>query len=192
VPEHYSVPEAVEHVQHAHHLLEESGNSKLRFVPLVAAILAILAGLSGILAGRFGAQVLSLKNEALLHEVNASDLWNEYQAESLKAHLYGLFAQTTSGAAGVSLQVQERKYRAEQTPLSTQARQQEAARDAALTASTALEIRKSNLEVALAFFEVAIVLVSIVAMIKRPQLFPFAGVIGAIGIFFGLRGTLGF
>jgi Domain of unknown function (DUF4337) len=190
--ESYSVHEGVEHAHHAHHALEGSGNRRLRYVPVAAAILAVLAGLSSILSGRMGAHVLSLKNEALLHEVSASDLWNEYQAESLKAHFYDIRAQAADAKVSSSLRTQAQKYRAEQTPLSSQARREEAARDTALAASTVLEIRKSNLEVALAFFEVAIVLTSIAAMIERPILFSLAGILGAIGLFFGLRGVIGF
>jgi hypothetical protein len=192
MPEGYSTREAVHHVEHAHHALIESGSDKLRYVPVVAAILAVCAGLAGILAGRFGAQVLGLRNEALMHEVTASDAWNEYQAESLKAHLYEISAQSAPAAAVASLKTQARKYRSEQAPLMTQARQEETARDAALAASTVMESRKSNLEISLGFFEVAIVLTSIAAMIRRPGLFWLSGIVGLVGAFFGLRGAIGF
>jgi Domain of unknown function (DUF4337) len=190
--ESYSVHEGVEHAHKAHHALEGSGDRRLRYVPVAAAILAVCAGLSSILSGRMGAHVLSLKNEALLHEVSASDLWNEYQAESLKAHFYATSAQSADAKVSSAFRTQALKYRAEQKPLSTQAHHEEAARDAALAESTTLEIRKSNLEVALAFFEVAIVLTSIAAMIGRPILFSLAGILGVIGLFFGLRGMIGF
>jgi hypothetical protein len=192
MPEGYSTREAVHHVEHAHHALIESGNDKLRYVPVVAAILAVCAGLAGILAGRFGAQVLGLRNEALMHEVTASDAWNEYQAESLKAHLYEISAQSAPAAAVASLKTQARKFRSEQGPLMTQARREETARDAALATSTVMESRKSDLEISLAFFEVAIVLTSIAAMIRRPGLFWLSGIVGLVGAFFGLRGAIGF
>lgn len=192
MPEGYSTREAVHHVEHTHHALIESGNDKLRYVPVAAAILAVCAGLAGILAGRFGAHVLALRNEALMHEVTSSDAWNEYQAESLKAHLYEISAQTAPAAAAASLQSQARKYRSEQAPLMMQAHNEEVARDGAIAASTVLESRKSNLEISLAFFEVAIVLTSIAAMIKRPGLFWLSAIVGAIGAFLGLRGVIGF
>ncbi|HXW51217.1 MAG TPA: DUF4337 domain-containing protein [Candidatus Acidoferrales bacterium] len=188
----YSTREAVHHAEHTHHALLESGNEKLRYVPVVAAILAVLAGLSGILAGRIGAQVLSLRNAGLLHEVNASDAWNEYQAESLKAHLYEISSLTSAPTARASLEAQARKYRAEQPAIMAQAKSEEHARDSTLAQSTVLEGRRSNLEVSLAFFEVAIVLTSIAAMIRRPALFWLSAVVGAVGLFFGLRGTIGF
>lgn len=188
----YSTREAVHHVEHAHHSLLETGRGKLRYVPVAAAILAVCAGLSGIIAGRLGAQVLGQRNEALMHEVTASDAWNEYQAESLKAHLYEVSAQTAPAAAAASFKAQASKYRSEQKPLMSQARSEEKARDAALVSSTALEQRKLNLEISLAFFEVAIVLTSIAAMISRPALFWLSGVIGAVGLFFVLHGLLSF
>jgi hypothetical protein len=190
--EKYSVAEGVHHAEHAHHALDDAKDARLKYVPVAAAILAVCAGLSSILSGRMGAQVLSLKNEALLHEVSASDQWNEYQAESLKAHLYEISAKTSAARLASSLSTEAGKYRAEQPALSAKAKQEETARDSALAQSTVLEIRKSNLEVALAFFEVAIVLASIAAMVKQPILLTLAGVIGVIGLFFGLRGAVGF
>lgn len=192
MPEGYSTREAVHHVEHTHHALLESGNDKLRYVPVVAAILAVCAGLAGILAGRFGAHILALRNEALMHEVTASDAWNEYQAESLKAHLYEISAQNASTSAAGSLKAEARKYRDEQPALMTQAHKEEVERDGALSQSTVIEGRKSNLEISLAFFEVAIVLTSIAAMIKRPALFWLSGIIGLVGAFLGLRGAIGF
>ena len=174
----YSPREAVEHVEHAHHELEGHRVALLRQVPLAAAIFAICAGLSSLYAGRLEADVLTLKNDAVLHEVTASDTWNQYQAESLKAHMYEISAQGAAGATAIRLRQQAATYRKEQPALSAHAKAEEKARDAALSDSTALEIRKGNLEVALALFEVAIVLTSIAAMIKRSPLLIGAGGLG--------------
>jgi hypothetical protein len=176
---------------HAEHISHEDADPKLRFVPLVAAIFAVLAGLAGILAARLGDQVLSFKNDAVLHQASASDLWNEYQAESLKAHLYEIGMQT-SPAIAKTMSAEAKKYRDEQPGLTAHARKEENARDAALSRSNVVEVRKSNLEIALAFFEVAIVLSSIAAMIKQLPAFWLSVVFGIVGFVFGLRGALGF
>jgi hypothetical protein len=190
MPEHYSAKEALEHVEHAHELLERSEHAVLRFVPLLAAVLAIFAGLSSLYGGRLGEEALILKNEALLNEVQASDLWTEYQAESIKAHINETAAETADPKFVKHLHSVSAKYRSEQSPLRKQAEQHERARDAAMLASDAIVARKSNFDIALALFEIAIVLTSIAAMVKRQSLFVMAGIGGVIGIVFCLHGML--
>ena len=187
--ENYTPQEALEHVEHSHELLSRSEVAVLRFVPLLAAILAIFAGLSSLYSARLGEAALGLKNEALLSEVKASDAWTEYQAESIKAHLYEAGAQAGAGVKTASgFRANAATYRREQIPLRTVARQQEAERDMALQRSAATEARKANFDIALALFEVSIVLTSIAAMIKRQPLFILAGVGGLIGLIFSLLG----
>lgn len=186
----YQSKEALEHVERAHELLERSEVALLRFVPLLAAVLAIFAGLSSLYAGRLGERALALKNEALLNEVQASDLWTEYQADSLKAHLYEIAGDTTGAQARGKLQRTGVKYRSEQLPLRAQAQRYERDRDAAIVRSEETEARKGGFDIALALFEVSIVLTSIAAMIKRPFLFVLAGIGGIIGVAFSLHGIL--
>lgn len=192
MPEHYSAREALEHVEHARELLEHSENAMLRWVPLLAAVLAIFAGLSSLYAGRLTEETLTLKNEAVLNEVKASDLWNEYQAESLKAHLYDAAA---SGAADKALRARFRKtvsqYRDEQKPLLSDAKSHEAERDKALTESDHSQRRKGVFDIALALFEVSIVLTSIAAMLKRRHMFVLAAAGGIAGLGFALYGLWG-
>lgn len=191
MPEEYSPKEALEHVERAHELLEHSEHAALRFVPLLAAILAIFAGLSSLYAGRLGERALTLKNEAVLHEVTASDLWSEYQAESLKSHLYAINAESRPGTAGAAMRATAAKYKAEQAPLRNEATRNEAERDRALVESTTVETRKAGFDVSLALFEISIVLTSIAAMIKRPWLFVLAAAGGVAGLFFSVRGVIG-
>jgi hypothetical protein len=191
VPEEYSTPEAIEHIERAHELLQQSENALLRFVPLLAAVLAIFAGLSSLYAGRLGEEALTLKNEAVLHEVKASDFWSEYQAESVKAHLYQISAIAAPPKAGIALRAEAAKYRKEQRPLRAEALGNESERDQSLREATAMQARKSNFDVALACFEVSIVLTSIAAMIKRPWLFVLAGAGGVVGLLFSVRGIFG-
>lgn len=178
----YTSKEAIEHVEHTHELLSNSENAVLRLVPLMAAVLAIFAGLSSLYAGRLGERALTLRNEAVLHEVNASDLWAEYQAESLKAHLYSIGALTQSGKAAASMRAAAATYRIEQSPLRDGAQRSEAQRDEALRASETIEKNKNFFQMALALFEIAIVLTSVAAMVKRPWLIVLASIGAAVGI----------
>jgi|SRR5579872_621687 len=189
--EHYSSTEALEHVERTHELLHRSEVTLLRFVPLLAAVLAIFAGLSSLYGGRLAEQMLSLKNEALLSQVKAADLWTEYEAESIKAHQYGIAAGSSSGKASAGLRTTAAKYRREQVPLRERALEYEQERDRALNESDVIERRKVQFDIALALFEVSIVLASIAAMLQRPIMFVVAGVGGALGMVVSIIGILG-
>jgi hypothetical protein len=183
----YSPREILEHEHNAHELLERSEHKLLPLVPLIAAVLAVLAGLSSLLGGRLSERILSLRNEAVLHEVSASDTWAEYQAQSLKAHLYEVSATLTSGAKQGALRRREAGYRAEQGPLRAQARHSEAQRDEALAGSISTERRKASVDVAVALYEIAIVLTSVAALTKRPWLISLAVLLGLGAVVFDVR-----
>ena len=187
----YTSKEAMEHVERAHELFSQSENAVLRLVPLMAAVLAIFAGLSSLYGGRLGERALTFRNEAVLHEVNASDLWAEYQAESLKAHLYSISALAQSGNAAAAMRAAAAKYRGEQAPLRVGAQRNEAQRDEALRASVTIEKNKNLFQAALALFEVAIVLTSVAAIVKRPWLLVLAGIGGVVGIAVCILGLFG-
>lgn len=189
MPEHYFAQEGLEHAEHAHELLQRSEHAVLRFVPLTAAVLAVFAGLSSLYAGRLGERMLALKNEAILSEVKAADLWTEYEAESIKAHLYTV-ATGASAAEHARLKASAAKYRDQQRPLRLQALAHERDRDEQMARSNVVEDRKVGFDIALAFFEISIVLTSIAAMVRRPFLFVMAAVGGVLGLIFSIRGIL--
>jgi hypothetical protein len=186
----YSPRESLEHEDRARELLEHVEHQGMRFVPLIAAVLAVLAGLSSLYAGRLSERILTLKNEAVLHEVTASDVWSEYQAESVKAHLYDITAQTHPGVQGASWRAKAAQYTAEKAPLMREARRNEAARDQDLKESTLTEQRKVRFDIAVALFEISIVLVSIAALARRPWLLAFVAVGGVTGLVYIIRGLL--
>lgn len=181
--------ESLEHVERAHELLEKSEHAALRLVPLIAAVLAVFAGLCGLYSGRLGEQALALRSEAVLDQTRASDAWNEYQADSLKAHLFEIGSKTTANSALLrEFSKKAKDFRGRQPPLKDRALEQERERDKAFADSERAEERHVTLDVAVALFEIAIVLTSIAAMTKQPLLFFVAAAAGLIGVAFGLRG----
>jgi len=54
-----------------------------RYIALTTAILAVFAAIAALQAG-------TLVNEAVLKQLQASDKWNEYQADRTKDHLYSI------------------------------------------------------------------------------------------------------
>jgi hypothetical protein len=181
--ERYTSGEAMEHVEKAHEFLEKSEHAALRHVPLVAAALAVLAGLSSLLGARTGEAMLVTRTEAVLSQARATDLWSEYQAESLKAHLgesLALIAGAT--AARQKLAKGATEYRGRQRPLKKMALDSERQRDDDLARSTTFEEQKQRFDMAVAMFEVAIVLTSVAAMIRKPGLFLFAAIVALAAI----------
>jgi hypothetical protein len=66
---------------------EAAANAWVRWVGLSTAILAVFAAVAALQSG-------SLINEALIHQIKASDTWNEYQAARQKDHVYTLAINT--------------------------------------------------------------------------------------------------
>jgi hypothetical protein len=176
--ERYTAGEAMEHVEKVHEALERSEHALLRHVPLVAAALAVLAGLSSLMGARTGEAILVTRTEAVLAQARATDLWNEYEADSLKAHLgESLAVIATSAHTSQVLSAGAKEYRGRQAPLKKLALASETERDAEMSQSTAFEERKQKFDMAVALFEVAIVLTSVAAMVRKPNLFLFAALV---------------
>ena len=179
--ERYTSGEAMEHVEKTHEMLERSEHAILRHVPLVAAALAVFAGLSSLTGSRTGESMLATRTEAVLAQARATDQWNEYQADSLKAHLgESLALVAASAVTNRTLAASAKKYRERHGPLQKLALASEKERDDDLSRSTAFEEQKQRFDVAVALFEIAIVLTSVAAMVRQPALLIFAALI-AIG-----------
>ncbi len=191
MPEAPHTKESLEHVERAHELISESGDRMLRFVPLSAAVLAILAGLCGLYSARLGEKALALRSEAVLSQTLASDAWNEYQADSLKAHLYDIGSQSTANSALLRrFAIEAKKYRNRQPSLREKALEEEKMRDAEFQQSEGAEHRHVLFDIVVALFEIAIVLTSIAAMTKQRSLFLLAGAAGIVGVIIGSYGFL--
>ena len=180
----YLAHEGLEHAKKAQEHLESGPpQDALRGVPLAAAILAVLAGLSSLYGNRLAESILVQSKDAIIDQAQASDTWNEYQAESLKAHLAGTAGEL---AATSSLKKQlaqaERVYRDRQPTLKAHAKQLEGAETKAIDRIERLEAKKLYFDIATAVFQISIVLASISAMTKRPPLFVIAMIGSVIGL----------
>jgi len=188
--ERYTSTEAMEHVEKTHGLLERSEHAILRHVPLAAAALAVLAGMSSLLSARSGEAMLASRTEAVLSQSLATDAWNEYEADSLKAHLNESLVIVASPGNRRTLLTDASKYRARQGPLKTKAQSSEAQRDEDMQRSDVLERRKQVFDIAVALFEISIVLTSVAAMVRRPSLFVFAAVVALAAVASDIFGFL--
>src|SRR5476651_1993050 len=64
--------------EHAHHILQEGKEKWVLFVALSTAIIAVLAAITGLLAGTHA-------DEAMISQIKASDQWAYYQAKGIKS-----------------------------------------------------------------------------------------------------------
>src|SRR5262245_12770380 len=83
--------EAHEHAEHAEHAAHEH-DPFISQVSITIAVLAVLAASVGSLETIEAGGAITSASEAVLRQDQATDLWAEYQADSLKKHIYGIAA----------------------------------------------------------------------------------------------------
>src|SRR5476651_1425006 len=66
--------------EHAHHILQEGKEKWVLFVALSTALIAVLAAITGLLAGAHA-------DEAMLSQIRSSDQWAYYQAKGIKSEV---------------------------------------------------------------------------------------------------------
>ena len=161
---------------------ERAGEAWIRYVGLSAAIFAVIAAVSALRSG-------DLINEALIHQIKASDTWNEYQASRQKDHLYTVAA---NGIAdnGSRNAARLREYRneiakeaAKESPLALKAR--------ALEEDSATEVARHHaFEYAVALLQVGIALGAVAALARSKPAWYVSLAAGIVGIFFFGRGLI--
>src|SRR3954463_8510713 len=109
----------LEHLhEHLHHHAEHGGERWLSHVALSTAILAVLAAISGLLAGMHA-------NEAMMSQIQASDQWGYFQAKSIKAAI--LEAKTTLASDATAKDREKAaQYQEEQAEIKLEAEHKEA------------------------------------------------------------------
>src|ERR1700693_3028616 len=120
------IPPAHEHletVEHAAHAAAEGG-LRAAIVPLSIAVMAVVAGALGGLETTASSSAIIARSDASIRRNEASDIWSQYQAESLKKHLYTIAA-GQPGANAAALKAQVDKYAAEEGTLQAQAKAKE-------------------------------------------------------------------
>src|SRR5215469_9922275 len=83
--------EAHEHAEHAEHAAHEHDPFVSR-VSITVAVLAVMAATAGSLETVEAGRAIALSSDAVLAQEKATDAWNEYQADSLKRHMYEIAA----------------------------------------------------------------------------------------------------
>jgi hypothetical protein len=144
-------------------------------VALSTAILAVLAAISGLLAGMYA-------NEAMMSQIQASDQWGYYQAKSIKAAI--LEAKTTLASDATDRDKEKAaKYQEEQAEIKREAEHKEAEARASFH-------RHEIFARSVTMFQIAIAIAAISALTKKRRYWFVSLVFGLIGVFFLVLGSI--
>ncbi len=173
--------DAHEHAEHAEHAAHEH-NPFIAKVSITVAVLAVMAAAAGSLETVEGGRAITQSSEAVLAQDKATDSWNEYQADSLKRHMYEI-ASVPGGAKAEDYAKEIGKDREGQDKAREKALDAEKDRDARLRESAQHEERHHWLTGAATLIEIGIAL-STVAIITTRRTFWFSaiglGLVGAV------------
>jgi hypothetical protein len=171
--------EAHEHAEHAEHAAHEK-NPFISRVSITIAVLAVMAAAAGSLETVEGGRAITESSEAVLAQDKATDSWNEYQADSLKRHMYDI-ASVPGGAKAEEYAKEIAKDRDGQDKAREKAEDSEKDRDARIKDSAMHEERHHWLTGAATLIEIGIAL-STVAIITSRRAFWYAAMgLGAVG-----------
>jgi hypothetical protein len=135
-----------------------------RWVPVAAAILAVLAAMTSLVTTQRSTLALVSKNQAILLTTKASDAYNEYEARSIKQHLYEALIAAGGVRNPAKLHAIARHESSAGVPVIAKAREFEHGAEAANEQSERALHSYERLEIGVTFLEIAIVLVSISAL----------------------------
>lgn len=170
--------EAHEHTEHAEHAAH-ARDPFIAKVSITVAVLAVMAAAAGSLETVEGGRAITESSEAVLAQDKATDSWNEYQADSLKRHMYEIAL--ASGGNAEKYREEIGKDREGQAKAREKAEEAEKDRDLRLRESAKHERRHHWLTGAATLIEIGIAL-STVAIITGRRTFWFSAMgLGAVG-----------
>jgi hypothetical protein len=184
------------HASHTLHEAKELGEHLAegeKLVPVLAAIIAVLAALATLFANHSSISGLATKNEAILAMSKASDQYNYYESKRIKVQLN----QALINAGLVTNGDGMKKMKALMNKEDTQAKKilgdaqtlQKESDDEYARAERFMQSYE-KFEVGATLFEVSIVLVSITALARTKALLFAGGGATLIGLVFFLQGML--
>jgi hypothetical protein len=160
--------EAHEHAEHAGHAAHEN-DPFISLVSITVAVLAVLAASVGSLETIEAGGAITSASEAVLAQDKATDAWNEFQADSLKKHIYGIAADGGGAKAGKYADTAKEEG-GKQTEVKKKATEFESERDKLLSTSRLHEHRHHWLTAAATLLEIGIAICT-VAIITRKRTF---------------------
>ena len=176
--------EAHEHTEHLHDAHEGHSAGHDAFVSRLAVLvagLAVLAAVAGSLESIETTSALAATGEATLSQDEATDAWSEYQADSLKRHLYTVAAELNPAKAATYAKT-AKEQADKQAEIRARAEKAQAARARLVAESKEHEARHHWLTGAATLFEIAIALATVSLVTRRNWLWMGSAVLGAGGL----------
>jgi hypothetical protein len=171
--------EAHENAEHAEHAAHERDPFISR-VSITIAVLAVMAAAAGSLETVEGGRAITESSAAVLAQDKATDSWNEYQADSLKRHMYGI-ASVAGSARAEEYAKEIAKDRDSQDKARDKAQDAEKDRDTRLKESAMHEERHHWLTGAATLIEIGIALSTVAIITSRRTFWISAIGLGAAG-----------
>ena len=172
--------EAHEHAEHAEHAAHEHDPFISR-VSITIAVLAVLAAGVGSLETIEAGGAITSASEAVLSQDKATDAWNEYQADSLKKHIYGIAADA-KGVKADDYAKTAKEQVAKQAEVKKQATEDEAERDKLMAASRLHEHRHHWLTGAATMLEIGIAICTVAIITRRRHFWLGSIVLAVVGL----------
>lgn len=184
-PEPQELLEQVEKTEHAvsHHEAEEKSKFNSQ-AALIASFLAVLASVGSLLSGHAA-------NEAILKQAESSNQWSFYQAKSTKSHIFESNQEILDGIALLAAPKDKdellknaahakdliKKYEKEKVEIQTEA-------DKLAKESTTSFAKHENFSLAVACFQIGIVLSSMSILSRIRLLQGLSVLVGVVGVVF--------
>ena len=172
--------EAHEHAEHAEHAAHEH-DPFINRVSITVAVLAVLAATVGSLETIEAGGAITSSSEAVLAQDKATDLWDEYQADSLKKHLYGLAADA-GGPKAAKYADTARDEVGKQDQVKDKALDAGKDRDKLLAASRAHERRHHWLTAGATMLEIGIAVCTVAIITHRRTFWVGSLALGVVGL----------
>lgn len=187
----FDAGKAFEGARERHSAAEHGGLHAPRWIPIAAAVLALLAASTGLVANLRVTQSNATKSDAIIFMTRAADAYNEYDSRSIRQHIYEAALEGTSDPRKIA---RMRKVAAleknEKAPLLPKARGLDAQSREATARAEHILTSHEILEVATTLFEIGIVLVSVTALVGSRLLPVAAAVATIVGIAIAIRGLV--
>ena len=162
--------EAIEHAEHSAHAAESGDPLTIR-VTLSIAVMAVIGATIGALGETEAAHTFVEKNEAVLAQAKASDAWANYQADSIKKHVYDVGAGLAPNPdAAAHLKSESERFSKEQPEIQSTAKRFESEVEAHGTVANEHFERHHILTVAEGIVHAAIAGASIALLSRRRSL----------------------
>ncbi len=166
-----------------------------RYISLTAAILAVVAAIAALQSGNLVNEALAKKNEAVLKQAQASDIWAYYQAKGIKGNGAQQTADLLSATPALKAQAdhwraEAARYKQEQKEQEAEAHRLEAERDKEGKEAEVLMEQHHIFAYCVTFTQVAIALSAIAALTKIRLVWYLSVLIGVAGIVYFANGFL--